>query len=240
MIFKKTKINRTACLLLLIAFITACEEKENNGIVGLWMVEKVQVGKESMTPVARWTRFEAGGTQTSGNGWLQHSKGVWSLTNGKLNIVNENGIDDSYEDFSIQMDKSTMKWTRLEEGQEVTIYLERIDELPQSDGNRLIGLWKLMTTSDDGNNTTAIVNPNMNAMMHFRWDNTYVQYNMPKGKQYGIYKVHGHKSEIQLVEYGDFSQFGFWNFTFVNNRLVMTSTDNKKIAEFERIHQFLE
>jgi hypothetical protein len=35
------------------------------------------MGNNEMTPIARWMRFNKDSTQTSGNGWLQHSEGSW-------------------------------------------------------------------------------------------------------------------------------------------------------------------
>ena len=69
------KIIKTFIFILIAACLLSCEKENRNSIHGLWLVEKVEVGENSMTPVARWTKFNADRTQTSGNGWLQHSNG---------------------------------------------------------------------------------------------------------------------------------------------------------------------
>ena len=236
----RTTIIKISLFVFLITLISSCEnQKKETGVLGLWLVEKVEVGENSMTPISKWTRFNSDSTQTSGNGWLQHSSGNWSLKDNRLEVTDKNGIIDSAEPFTIEVKENTMTWKRNEEGQEVIVYLKRINELPQSEGNKLIGLWKLTKAVDNGNDITVMVNPNGKSMMNLRWDNMYVQYNMPKGKQFGVYKIHGHKPEIQLVNYGNESKFSFWNFIIDGKKLTLTSTDQKSVMEFERIHQFI-
>ena len=103
-----------------------------------------------------------------------------------------------------------------------------------------MGLWKLTKVFEDGNDITVVANPDGKSMLHLRWGNIYVQHNMPKGKQYGIYKIHDHRNEIQLVNYGESSQFSFWNFSIDNQKLKLISRDQKSEMEFERIHQFIQ
>jgi hypothetical protein len=235
------KTNYYFFALLLTLFLTTCQtEKEKNTLEGLWLVESVEVGERSQTPIARWTCFNIDGTQTSGNGWFQHSIGTWILKNNQLSVKSDNGIEDKAEAFTISLENDKMTWKRNEEGQEVTVHLKRINTLPASEGNKLLGLWKLTKSTDDGNDITVMSNPDSKAMLHLRWDNMYVQHNMPKGKQYGIYKIHGHKPEIQLVNYGDSPQFSFWKFSISDKKLTLISTDSTSVMEFERIHQFIE
>lgn len=235
------KTNIYIFALLLTLFLTACQtEKEKSTLEGLWLVESVEVGEHSQTPIARWTRFNADGTQTSGNGWFQHSIGIWTLKDNQLSVKSENGIEDQAEAFTISLENDKMTWKRNEEGQEVTVHLKRINVLPVSEGNKLLGLWKLIKSTDSGNDITVMSNPDSKAMLHLRWDNMYVQHNMPKGKSYGIYKIHGHKPEIQMVNYGDSSQFSFWKFAITDEKLTLISTDSTSTMEFERIHQFIE
>lgn len=236
------RIKQVLCLIAFVALIVGCnnEQVKESGIHGLWKVEKVVVGEDSMTPVSRWTRFNSDGTQTSGNGWFQHSLGTWSIKKNQLTIKNSNGILDEAEPFSFTFMNDKMIWKRNEEGQEVTVHLKRIEKIPTSEGNKLLGLWKLIKSTSDGNDITVMSNPDSKAMLHLRWDNMYVQHNLPKGKQYGIYRIHGHKSEIQLVNYGESSQFSFWNFAISEKKLTLTSTDGQSVMEFERIHQFID
>ncbi len=63
--------------LTVIVLLFGCENKP--AIEGLWIVTSVMVGKEKMTPNARWARFNSDFSQESGNGRFQHSYGTWSL-----------------------------------------------------------------------------------------------------------------------------------------------------------------
>lgn len=242
MLKNNKRIKRITSVIAVIAIICinfiSCKQKTS--LEGLWQVESVQVGPNSMTPIARWVRFEADGKQTSGNGWFQHSYGTWSLKDNVLSVVDKNGVSDITDPFSINIVEDTMTWKRIEEGQEVTVSLKRIEKLPQSDGNKLIGLWKLLKSTNDGNDITAVVNPEGKSMLHLRWDNTYVQHNMPKGKQYGVYRIHSHKPEIQLVNYGNTPQFSFTSFVVDDDKLTLTSTDQKAIMTFERINDYID
>lgn len=112
------------CELILLVLLTcllmvSCEK--SNRIEGLWVVEEVAVGEQEMTPNARWMRFNADSTQQSGNGWLQHSYGTWSMNEktGELSVENVNGLDDPYGAFDVSVGKDTMFWSRQEEGQQV-------------------------------------------------------------------------------------------------------------------------
>ena len=132
-------------LLVFVVFLFSCnyKNKKELKIDGLWIVKKVKVGQEEMTPIAKWIKFNPDSTQTSGNGWLQHSFGSWSVHKNKLSMKNTNGVDDESEPFKISLESSKMTWTREEEGQNVEVFLEKIDKIPTSDGNKLMGLWKL-------------------------------------------------------------------------------------------------
>ncbi|MFY0604141.1 MAG: hypothetical protein JXQ93_09335 [Flavobacteriaceae bacterium] len=230
-------------LFTIFAFITilllSCQKANTiASIEGLWLVEKVEMGSNQMTPVARWMRFNTDGTQTSGNGWLQHSVGSWELKKDKLSIVNSNGISDAYDPFQYSLEEKKMTWKRNEEGDTVIVFLKKIEKLPISEGNQLMGLWELKEFIENDVDKTNTINAPEKAMIHFRWDNTYVQYNMPIDKKYGVYKVHGHKPEIQMINYGKGNSFDFWKFKISEAFLTMTSTDNTTKIVFKRSHQF--
>ena len=237
---KKTKRTTNYVVLWICLSVSFLACQKESSIEGLWLVENVQMGEDTMTPVSRWMRFQSDNTQTSGNGWLQHSYGTWSIQKDQLIVEDTNGIVDNVNPFTVDIQSNRMIWKRIEDGLEVVVNLKRIEELPQSEGNKLIGLWKLTKSTVDENDVTVVVNPEGTSMLHLRWDHVYVEHNMPKGKNYGVYKVHGHKPEIQLVNYGDESQFSFWNFSVHEEKLTLTSTDGTSTMEFERITQYLQ
>lgn len=135
------------------------------------------MGEQEMTPIARWMKFNADSTKTSGNGWLQHSIGTWSFNSDKnlLQIENTNGVQDEFNDpFKVNFSHDNMIWQRKEGEFDVTVTLEKINKLPTSPANELYGLWKFDTITEEGKEVSETLNSNQKAMLFLRWDNTYV------------------------------------------------------------------
>lgn len=232
-------------LLLLISIITflSCSNVPNEDfkIDGLWLVKEVKMDNKSMTPIARWMRFNADSTQTSGNGWLQHSIGNWKFNaKNELSVTNTNGLIDDAEPFKVKFENGKMIWNRVEEDQLVEVVLERIEKLPTSEANKLYGLWKFDSVVEDGKDISDTLNSSKNAMLFLRWDNTYELRNYPKGEKYGVFKTHGHRLQIDMVSYSKKPEFQFYNFQLKEDKLVLKSTNRNKEIKLTRIHQFLQ
>lgn len=223
--------------------VISCKDnvKSKNTITGLWKVNKVKIGDNLMTPVARWMQFNKDSTQISGNGWLKHSEGVYSLfSKNQLSIRNSNGLLDESGPFSIEIENNKMTWHRIEEEQNVFVYLEKTSKRPASPGNQLIGLWKLQNISIANKDVTLNENPNNIQTLYLSWDNVFREHNLPNGKRVGVYKIHGHKPELQMVNYGKNPQFSFWKFSITKSILVLTSTDKNIVKKYKRIYKFLQ
>lgn len=232
-------------LLLLISIIIflSCSNVPNEDfkIDGLWLVKEVKMDNKSMTPIARWMRFNADSTQSSGNGWLQHSIGKWKVNvKNELSVTNTNGLIDDAEPFKVKFENGKMIWNRVEEDQLVEVVLERTKKLPTSEANKLYGLWKFDSVVEDGKDISATLNSSKNAMLFLRWDNTYEFRNYPKGEKYGIFKTHGHRLQIDMVSYSKKPEFQFYNFQLKEDKLVLKSTNSNKEIKLTRIHQFLQ
>ena len=227
---------RILVTLFLIVMAFSCSKKEQkvSNIDGLWIVKKVKVGNKEITPISRWMKFNKDSTQTSGNGWLQHSVGTWSFKSNQLLIKNTNGLEDNAAPFQVKLENSTMTWSREEEGENVNVFLERIDKIPTSEGNKLMGLWKLKKVNLN-NHSEEI---NSTKTLYISWDNRYILQSETDKKEYGIYKIHGHKPELQMVNYGDNPEFKFYNFSISNNELTLIKSDTKEKLIYSRIHQF--
>lgn len=225
-----------------IATLFSCKkEQAKPSINGLWLVNKVKIGETDMTPNARWMRFNADSTQTSGNGWLQHSEGNWSVNkNNQLTVTNTNGLLDEAEPFTVKFENENMIWTREEFGQQVKVTLERTNKLPTSEANKLYGLWKFETIFKDGKEISDSLNPSKKAMLYLRWDSTYELRNYPEGELYGIFKTHGHRPQIDMVSYSKEPKYQFYKFKLDENKLTLNSTNSDKQIKLTRIHQFLE
>ncbi|WP_319501065.1 hypothetical protein [uncultured Draconibacterium sp.] len=227
-------------IVALIAF-AGCVYKPT--IEGLWVVEKVNVGDQEMTPNARWTRFNADHSQESGNGWFQHSYGTWSLNaeTNELSVVNENGIKDRAEPFKVTLEKDQMIWTRNEDGQNVEVLLKRSDNLPATFGDELLGLWKLEEAVGDGVYFEAEDAKVGKASIFFRWDGRF-DIRSGKGRVHGVYNVHGHKPEVELIPYGGNLNRDFWTIDFYENTITLKLLNSETTVErkFSRINEFPE
>ncbi|WP_242082919.1 hypothetical protein [Aestuariivivens sediminis] len=232
---KKTLLLPLAVLLI----IFGCEHKPL--IEGLWLVKSVKVGEEDRTPYARWIRFNSDLTQESGNGRFQHSYGTWKL-NGEsheLSVENSNGLEDLNPPFKVMIDKNKMVWERTEEGQDINMTLVRSSRLPETYGDKILGLWHLERATGQGNYFEPSTNNETKSYLFFRWDKRFVIAS-EKGSIHGIYNVHGHQPEVELVPYGEPFERTFWNIQFEANEITLTllNTDRIVARKFKRIHKF--
>lgn len=238
---------RSKNLLITFGFLTilSCEKIGNpnneNQINGLWRVKMVKMDTQEMTPFARWMQFNSDSTQTSGNGWLQHSVGTWSLNSrNELSVINTNGLIDDAEPFKVDVDKNRMTWQRNEHGSLITLVLERTNKLPTAEANKLFGLWKFDAITMNEKEVSDSLNLSKKAMLFLRWDHTYELHNYPKGTKYGMYKTHGHRNQIDMALYTRKPSFEFYNFNLKGDTLVFKSTNSNQELRLTRIHQFLQ
>ena len=232
------KITSILSLVIVLSFF-GCEKRTT--IEGLWVVKLVVVGDEEMTPNARWTRFNSDFTQESGNGRFQHSYGTWKLNSesNELSIVNSNGLDDINEPFVISLNRSEMIWERTEEGQNIKVILERSSQLPETFGDKIIGLWGLEEAIGNGNYFKESDKKEINDYIFFRWDKRFV-IESEKGRINGVYNVHGHKPEVELIPYGGQVKRDFWEIQFEENRITLKllNSDTLVTRMFIRIRKF--
>jgi hypothetical protein len=226
--------------LTVIIALYSCQERiipdEEDSMNGLWIVQKVVVGDEEMTPNGRWTRFNSDSTQTSGNGWKQHSIGTWEydLADSTLRIVNSNGLHDPYEDFKVEWEGNTMSWERMEDGVNVRVELLRSQQLPMTYSDQLLGLWQVESSHGDD----ALMNLSGD-LLFIRWDGRFMV-NTQEDRIHGVYNVHGHRSELELIPYGDEHPRSFWSVDFVENRihLSLLNSDSTFTRILQRTHNF--
>ena len=81
---------------------------------------------------------------------------------------------------------------------------------------------------------------NSKSTLFLKWDNTYVNQKLPKTKEYGVYKVHGHKFELQMVNYGEVPGFKFYKFIVNKNKLTLISVKEDEELQYSRVYQFLQ
>ena len=217
----------------------SCENKPT--IEGLWLIESVTAGGEEMTPNARWTRFNSDQSQESGNGRFQHSYGTWKLNpaTNELSIVNTNGLKDSGDPFVISLDENEMTWERNEGGQALKVSLVRATKLPETYRDKLLGLWKLEEATNDGDFFRESDQQEYKDYLFFKWDGRF-EIGGEGGKVYGVYNVHGHKPEVELIPYGDQLERSFWTIHYEENSisLKLLNTDEDVLRRFVRVDEF--
>lgn len=232
------KITPLALIIIILSFFS-CEKVKT--VDGLWVVKSVAVGNEIMTPNARWMKFNSDFTQQSGNGWLQHSVGTWNFNKNsmELSIKNSNGLIDENEPFKISFEDKKMIWKRIEEGQNVKVILEHSSELPQTYGDKLFGLWELESTIGSDNYFEESYKKEIDNYIFFRWDKRFV-IESEKGRVNGVYNLHGHKPEVELISYSDQVNRSLWKIEFEENQITLKLLNSDKIVtrKFKRIHQF--
>ncbi|WP_439131219.1 hypothetical protein [Polaribacter sp.] len=231
-------------ILTLTILLFSCDKKiikKDANIEGLWLVKKVNIDNNDLTPIAKWMRFNTDGTQASGNGWLQHSVGVYNLNaKDELTITNTFGVKDDPESFKVIIDNNKMTWQTKENDLDIVISLEKTDKLPTSEANKLLGLWKFDSIINDGKEVSDSLNPENKAMLFLRWDNTYELRNYPKGEKYGMFKTHSHRAQIDMVSYNKKNIFQFYTFSLEDDKLLLKATNKDTEIKLTRIHQFLQ
>jgi hypothetical protein len=234
---------QTSLIFSLIIAVSLFSCQETAPIEGLWIVKSVTVGNENLTPNARWTRFKADHTQESGNGRFQHSYGTWALNpeSSELSITNSNGLDDPNEPFTISINQNEMTWERTEEGQKIKVNLVRSFQLPETYGDQILGLWQLEKAVGDNKYFNESDTNESSAYLFFRWDKRFV-IESEKGRVNGVYNVHGHRPEVELIPYGDEVKRDFWRIEFEGDHIALKllNTDSTITRTFKRIRNFPE
>lgn len=204
------------CLLILIT--QSCNDKS---IYGIWEVSSVSMGDQSMTPIAKWFNIKADGSSTSGNGWLQNSKGTYRYDESSMTYlpINEFGVKDSYGAFTIkELTEDLMVWTHEEDGALITVQLKKVIEIPKGPADKLVGLWK---PENNEQNTLRI-----------RWDRIYVEMKNEK-RSTGYWHIHGHKPEVTFLPHSKDSEPETWKIEVVASKLIMSGLSDSNRDEVQ-------
>jgi hypothetical protein len=201
---------------------TIQNNKKTSPIVGFWEVEKVTVGKEKMTPVAKWFKLNANNTFEGGNGWMQNSEGTYTYDGQKYQPITKNGLKDPFGAFQVSFENDKMIWERQEEGMKVIVTLKRIVEKPKSPADQVVGLWDLTKAEKEGKDVTTETDKDNLHYIFIRWDRFFVQ-RTPKGdRDRGYWHFHGHKPEITFIHIQRNNESEPWRVDVTENTLTLT------------------
>jgi hypothetical protein len=229
--------------LILFIFFVAIQTSTAQSIIGFWEVKSVSVGDKNMTPVAKWTRIHQDGSYQSGNGGIQNSEGTWTFNKRTQFFLplETNGLKDVYGGFKVRFLKDQMLWEREEDGEIVIVKLERIEKLPKSPADMLVGLWDLKEISENGQTKTSALDPNNKYYIFIRWDRIYVERTPQGNRETGYWYINAHHPEITLMSHGESKKVETWKIGVTDKELKMEgiSDSNKgtKIT-YERLHEF--
>jgi hypothetical protein len=198
---------------------------------GLWVVEKVMVGEEVMTPVAKWFEFEEDGRYKSGNGWLQNSSGTyqWDPKSNELKAFDSLAIADKYGAFQVELTDSSMSWTREEEGNEVKVYAKRGSEIPMAPQDLLVGMWEL----DMPDSTSKALADHI----YFRWDRRVLWWQDGK-RSIGLWNFNAHRPILLTIIQNQETR---WEVQVDTERLYLKDISTKtpiENLEYQRIDHF--
>lgn len=228
----KKELNTIVIMALMLCSFASHAQKEN--LLGLWRVEKVAVGEEKMTPVAKWFRINADGTYQAGNGWLQNGQGNWNYdTRNNLYTASDPlGIADEFGGFTVTFDKEKMLWQRVEEEMLVTVTLVPIEKLPMSPADYLEGIWDLVEITESEKSIIDNFDEANKHKLFIRWDRIYINFNPEGEKLTGYWHIHGHKPEITLLPHQEDEKAESWRIEVNNNELIMTGiSDSNRTIE---------
>ena len=232
--------------IILIYFITNLFSLHvhSQDITGFWAVEKVTVGEEIMTPVAKWFKINEDNTSQAGNGWLQNATGTWAYdTEKKLYTpINQYGLKDEFGAFRVSFEGKKMYWEREEEGLPVKVTLYPITEMPRSITDQIHGMWAFKSIKKEGKDMTKSFDPENKHYLFVRWDRLYVSRTPDNKRNTGYWHINGHRPEVTLLPHAQDQDAESWQVS-VNNEQTLTmigiSESNKGIERiYERIDYF--
>lgn len=216
--------------LMLVSFSTYAQPER---MTGLWKVEKVTVGEENMTPVAKWFRINAEGTYQAGNGWLQNGNGFWNYDSSNNLYTASDPLDvaDEFGGFTVSFDGQKMMWERAEEGMSVIVTLRPIEKLPMSPSDYLEGIWDLVEITENETSILDDFDQENKHKLFIRWDRVYINFSSEGKRLTGYWHIHGHKPEITLLPHQEGKKPESWKIEVNEKELLMTgiSDTNRKI-----------
>ena len=143
---------------------------------------------------------------------------------------------DEFGAFSVEVADDVMVWQREEEGQQVFVYLRKIEEVPVAPWDQIGGMWTLDSEGMAAEELDSLPFDNL----FFRWDHIVVANRRVVGKETerGIWQIHAHRPSLWLVFDGADHPLGnsHWNLSFEDGQLVLRQeiTGDTKTMRFTR------
>ncbi len=216
------KIKKLTLLFLIIHIVKLNAQSPE----GFWAVNRVTVGEEVRTPVAKWFRLNPDSTFQSGNGWLQNGAGRWQqFSDSTLLFINERGEEDEYGAFEVSFTDGKMYWRRTEDGLPVTVILSPAEKLPKSPADQIVGFWELVKTPS---NQHSSILGSEGSVLFIRWDREYRLLEKDKRKR-GFWHINAHRPELTLLSAAEEGNKASFTVDLSQpDRLELRSTDSEE------------
>lgn len=218
--------------LLLLVFLNG--SAQSSSLVGFWEITSVSMGPKSMTPIAKWINLKKDHSYSSGNGWLQNSRGSWKLDQETniLTAIDSLGISEDFTGFKVSFKGEKMLWEREENDILVLVTLKPITEKPMAPADYLVGLWKLHQSDPNAEDNNRIL---------IRWDRIYNEYVDHKKKASGYWHINAHKPEITFLPHQKGEIPESWRVSVNKTELILTGisdSNNDLQLRYSRLHHF--
>lgn len=181
--------------------------------MGLWKVNKVQVGTEEMTPTAKWFSFKPTDEYESGNGWMQNALGTFNYDSDKKELWQAIGGEaDPMGAFTVQIEGDLMTWKRLEEGMNVMVSLSKTKAKPLAPWDIITGNWIIQKAEGYDKESSELKNEYMldPDRYYFGWDRRYRKYNKDgKRIETGIWHIEAHSNWLWTISDADNAKTGY-------------------------------
>ena len=192
-------------------------------VSGLWQVDHVSVGDRQMTPIAKWFEINDDLTYTAGNGWSRNDIGTlrYNAGDGTLLPDSERNGPDTYGPFSVTFSGDEMVWSRDEDGMPVVVTLSRIEDLPMSPKDSIVGNWSLVQGTNQEGNTLDTSAPEHYKLLEIRWTETFRATRQDNAQVFGYWHMDAHAPEFHLVNFETCQEVEIFDVAFEENSMVM-------------------
>ena len=167
-----------------------------------------------MTPVAKWYDFKSSGELLSGNGGIINLRASYKYDENKQAFlpIRANGQPDPAGAFTLEQEGEEMRWSREEEGMQVTVHLKKIEEIPMASWDHIQGAWQIEQVFENEQDVTAEKAPGKVYNLYVRWDHLFTAKNDLEGnaEQWGVWQIHGHKAEWRLIHFDENKTERIW------------------------------
>jgi hypothetical protein len=205
-------------------------------ITGLWKVDRVIVGDQVMTPVAKWFKFEKRGQYTAGNGWQQNDYGSYSYNKKEKTFLPKSAIQaNEFGAFKIGIKGSEMQWSRMEQGMQVVVNLTPTTQITMAPKDSLLGIWEIekYTRIPDKNEGDSIQHKKIEKLV-FSWTQNYVQFLASGEKKRGYWYVHAHRPELRFIDFNTEAGVQKYAISFMADKLMLTNEEQGYAAIYSR------